>query len=158
MRIGIYPGSFDPVTTGHMDMIERARGMFDVLVVGVLENIAKKSAFTVAERVEMLEKLTKDKENIRIESFDGLLIDFARKNNAKYIVRGLRNGTDFDYEMQLAHGNNKLASEIETVFLLTKTEHSYISSSGVKDIAIHGGRIEGFVPDSILQAVYDKFK
>lgn len=156
MKVGIYPGSFDPVTLGHMDIIERSRSMFDVLIVGVLQNIAKQSLFTIDERVDMLKELTKNMEQVKIMSFTGLLVDFARKNNAQFIVRGLRSVTDFEYELQMAQGNRHLAPELDTLFLAAETKHAFVSSSAVKEIATYGGEVAGLVPDAILDKIYEK--
>lgn len=156
MKVGIYPGSFDPVTLGHIDIIERSRSMFDVLIVGVLQNIAKQSLFTIDERVDMLEELTKNMEQVKIMSFTGLLVDFARQNNAQFIVRGLRSVTDFEYELQMAQGNRHLAPELDTLFLAAETKHAFISSSAVKEIAMYGGEVAGLVPDAILDKIYEK--
>ena len=158
MSISIYPGSFDPVTLGHIDIIKRAAKMTDLLIVGVLKNSAKKGLFTIEEREEMLREVTKDIPNVEIKSFDGLLVDFAKENNANTIVRGLRAITDFDYELQMAQTNRKLDSEIETLFLTTSLEYSYLSSSTVKEIATFGGDIKQFVPEFLVDKITEKIK
>jgi len=161
MKIGIYPGSFDPITLGHLDIIVRASGLVDKLIIGVLKNNAKKPLFTAEERVELIERVIKEKTNltsIQVEAFDGLLIDFAAQKNASIIVRGLRAITDFEYELQIAQTNHKLNTKIDTVFFTTSVEYSYLSSSAVKEIAGFGGDIRQFVPDCIVQSVYDKYK
>jgi len=132
----------------------------DQLVIGVLKNISKKTVFTVEERVELVSRVLKDNNlnsNIRVESFDGLLVDFAKEMNASFIVRGLRAITDFDYELQLAQTNHKMAQDIDTIFFTTRLEYSYLSSSTVREIASFGGDIEQFVPESIVKTVYDKY-
>lgn len=135
MRVGIYPGSFDPVTLGHLDIILRSSKLVDKLILGVLKNGAKKPLFTSEERVELLKKVTKDIENVEVESFDGLLVEFAKQKQANVIVRGLRAITDFEYELQLAQTNHKLYPTVDTVFLTTSVEYSYLSSSVVREIA-----------------------
>ncbi|MDF2538236.1 MAG: coaD [Herbinix sp.] len=160
MKIGIYPGSFDPITLGHLDIIMRASGLVDKLIIGVLKNNTKKPLFTADERVELIKRVIKDKPNtdhITVESFDGLLVDFAKQRDAQIIVRGLRAVTDFEYELQIAQTNHKINTMIDTVFFTTSVEFSYLSSSVVKEIAAFGGDIKQFVPESIIQSVYDKF-
>jgi pantetheine-phosphate adenylyltransferase len=161
MKIGIYPGSFDPITLGHLDIIIRASGLVDKLIIGVLKNNAKKPLFTAEERVELIEKVIREKTDssqIIVEAFDGLLVDYARKKDANIIVRGLRAITDFEYELQIAQTNHKIDKRIDTVFFTTSVEFSYLSSSVVKEIAVYGGDIRQFVPECIVQSVYDKFK
>ena len=147
MRIAIYPGSFDPVTLGHLDIIRRASGLFDRLIVAVMHNQNKKPMFSVEERMEMLRR------NVEIESFGGLLADYARRKNACVLVKGLRAVSDFEYEFQMALANRKLNADLDTVFLMTSSEYMYLSSSVVKDIAVHGGSVAGFVPDEIVQDI-----
>lgn len=161
MKIGIYPGSFDPITLGHLDIIIRASGLVDKLIIGVLSNNTKKPLFTAEERVAMIQRAISDKKNlpeIEVEAFDGLLINFAAKKNASIIVRGLRAITDFEYELQMAQTNHKMNPRIDTVFFTTSVEYSYLSSSAVKEIAAFGGDIGKFVPSCIVQSVYDKYK
>ena len=156
MKIGIYPGSFDPVTLGHLDVIKRSSKIVDKLVIGVLKNIAKTSLFTNDERVEMIEDVVKDIKNVSVEAFDGLTVTFAREKQATVIIRGLRAVSDFEYELQVAQINHKLAPDIDTIFLTTSVEYSYLSSSIVKEVASYGGEIKGLVSD-IVSTVYDKY-
>ena len=156
MKIGIYPGSFDPVTLGHIDVIKRASALVDHLIIGVLKNSSKTPLFSAEERVELLRRTTQDIPNIEIESYDGLLVDFADSKNADVIVRGLRAVTDFEYELQLAQTNRKLNPKVDTVFLATSVEYAYLSSSIVREIARYNGNIEKFVPENIIEDVYNK--
>lgn len=158
MLRGIYPGSFDPVTFGHMDVIERSAKKMDDLIVGVLNNKAKSPLFSVEERVRMLEEITKDMPNVRIIPFEGLLIDFARKMQADLVIRGLRAITDFEYELQMAQTNHKMEPDLETVFLTTSLEYSYLSSSTVKEVAAFGGDISQFVPETVMDRIAEKMK
>ena len=149
MKIAICPGSFDPVTVGHRDIIKRASKLFDKVIVAVLVNLEKKPWFTIEERTDLLRKATADIPNIEIEGFSGLLADFAREKNASAIVKGLRAVSDFEYEFQMALTNRKLAPDVETMFLTTSTEHMYLSSSIVKQVGLWGGDISPFVPDCV---------
>ena len=158
MKKGIYPGSFDPVTLGHLDIIHRAAKLTDDLIVGVLVNKSKKSLFSIEERVELLRRVTKDMPGVTVKSFDGLLVDFAKEENAGFIVRGLRAVTDFEYEIQIAHTNHKMCPEIDTLFLTTTLDYSFVSSSIVREIASYGGDISPFVPECIKEDIYRKFK
>ncbi|HKL80486.1 MAG TPA: pantetheine-phosphate adenylyltransferase [Mobilitalea sp.] len=160
MKKGIYPGSFDPITLGHLDVIIRASRLVDNLTIGVLKNELKKPLFTAEERVEFIERVIRknpDLAHVRVEAFDGLLVDYAKHKNASIIVRGLRAITDFEYELQIAQTNHKLNPQIDTMFFTTSVEYSYLSSSVVKEIASYGGDIRQFVPESIVQSVYDKY-
>ncbi len=158
MLRAIYPGSFDPVTYGHMDIVKRSSKIVDELIVGVLNNNAKMPLFSVEERVKMLKEVTKEFDNIVIEPFDGLLIDFAKMMKAELIIRGLRAITDFEYELQMSQTNNKLYPGVETMFLTTSIEYSYLSSTTVKEIAAFGGDISQFVPDVVGKELKDKMK
>lgn len=158
MKRAVYPGSFDPVTRGHLDIIERAAALVDELVVGVLNNSEKTPLFSVGERVKMLEDVTAHIPNIRVESFSGLTIDFVRKCEANFIVRGLRAVTDFEYELQMAQTNRSIDGEIDTLFFTTALNYAYISSTIVKEVASYGGDISGFVPPMIAERVYGKIK
>lgn len=158
MKRAVYPGSFDPITNGHLDIIRRASEIFDEVVVGVLVNPDKKGLFDIEERVKLIEKSTSNISNVRVESFTGLLIDLMKKADAKIIVKGLRAISDFEYEFQMALLNNKLDLSIETVFLMTSENNSYISSSSIKQIAMFGGSIVDFVPEIIINDILEKFK
>lgn len=160
MKTGIYPGSFDPITLGHLDIIIRASGLVDNLIIGVLQNNAKKPLFSAKERVELIERVLEEEpslSNIKVEAFDGLLVDYAKRKAATIIVRGLRAVTDFEYELQIAQMNHRLNPRIDTVFFTTSVEYSYLSSSAIKEIASFGGSIRQFVPECIVQSVYDKY-
>ena len=154
----MYPGTFDPVTLGHYDIIKRASGVSDKLIIGVLPNSAKNPWFTVEERMELIRKVTADMNNVVVESFDGLTVDFGKKIGANVIVRGLRAITDFEYELQIAQINHKLNPDIDTIFFTTSVEYSYVSSSIAKEVARYGGDITGFVPASIIDDLYAKAK
>ena len=156
MLKGIYPGSFDPVTFGHLDIIRRSAGLVDELIVGVLNNKAKSPLFSVKERVRMLNEVTKDMPNVRIVPFEGLLVDFARRSGASVVIRGLRAITDFEYELQMAQTNHKMEPEIETIFLTTSLDYSYLSSTTVKEVAAFGGDISQFVPETIERRIQEK--
>jgi len=157
MKRAVYPGSFDPATCGHQDMIVRAAAIVDELIVGVLNNSAKNSLFSVDERVNMLRELTKDLPNVRVDSFDGLLVDFMKKSGATLIVRGLRAVTDFEYELQIAQTNHVEYPAVETIFLTTSLQYSYLSSSIVREFAAHGGDISKFVPPQFIDRIYEKY-
>ena len=158
MKIGVYAGSFDPVTKGHLDIIKRASNIVDELVVGILVNANKISLFEKEEKLDFLRETTKNIDNIKIEYFDGLLVDFAKKKNSNILIRGLRAVTDFEYELQLSQTNKILCSEIETIFLTTNIQYSYLSSSIVKDVAKHGGDISGFVEPYVEKKLKEKIK
>lgn len=158
MRIGIYPGSFDPVTQGHLDIILRASKLVDKLIIGVLVNGAKSPMFTMEERVDMICRVTKNLSNVEVKASDGLLVDFAQQNGASILVRGLRAVTDFEYELQIAQTNHKLNPFVDTVFLTTSVEYSYVSSSIVREIASYGGDISQFVPECIIDDIYEKVR
>ena len=149
MKTAIYPGSFDPVTSGHLDIIRRAAGLCDRLIVVVMHNQAKKPAFSPEERCELLRRSAEGLPNVEIKMFSGLLADYAAQQGAGTIIKGLRAVSDFEYEFQMSLANRKLNPDLDTVFLMTSAEHMYLSSSIVKDIAAHGGDISGFVPDSV---------
>ena len=158
MLRAIYPGSFDPVTLGHPDIIRRSASIADELIVGILNNKAKTPLFSVGERVRMLEEVTKDFPNVKIIPFEGLLVEFAKQMDAKVIVRGLRAITDFEYELQMSQTNQKIEPEIETLFLTTSLEFSFLSSTTVKEVASFGGDITQFVPEVIVKKIKEKIE
>ena len=159
MITAVYPGSFDPATYGHLDIIKRASISFDRVIVGVLHNSAKSPLFSVEERVKILKEATKDLPNVQIDSFSGLLVDYAREKDLHVIVRGLRAITDFEYELQMAQTNRMLShGKIDTVFLTTSLEYAYLSSSAIKQIASFDGDITPCVPDFVADLIYDKYR
>lgn len=158
MTTAIYPGSFDPVTRGHLDIIERASRVADRLIVSVLINSAKNPLFTVEERVQLLREETAYLPNVTVDSFDGLLVEHARKHGAHLIVRGLRAVTDFEYELQIAQANHVQDSNIETIFLTSDLSYSYLSSTIVKEFASYGGDISNFVPERFIERIYKKYE
>ena len=159
MKAAIYPGSFDPVTYGHLDIIRRASEIFDELTVSVLNNKTKTPLFSVEERVRMLEEATRDLPNVTIDSFSGLLIDYAARKNIHVAIRGLRAITDFEYELQIAQTNRKFSNgKLDTVFLTTSLEYAYLSSSTVKEIASFNGDISECVPDFVGRLLYEKYR
>jgi pantetheine-phosphate adenylyltransferase len=157
MRRAIYPGSFDPITKGHVDVIKRAAKLFDELVVAVAFNDQKQSLFTTEERVAMIQEVVQGETNIRVAQFDGLLVEFARDQQAIAVVRGLRAISDFEFEFQMALMNRKLEPAIETLFLTPREEYTYLSSRIVKEIARLGGGVEAFVPESVAEALKTRF-
>lgn len=157
MRRVVCPGSFDPVTNGHLDIIGRASRLYDEVVVAVLINVEKQSLFTVDERIEMLEAVTREYGNVRVDKFHGLLVDFCRRNEIPAIVRGLRAVSDFDYELQMAQLNYRMAG-VETLFMSTNPEYSFLSSSRLKEIAKYGGDISGLVPDLVRKALEQRLR
>lgn len=158
MSKAIYPGSFDPITLGHLDIIKRSAEMFDQLIVGVLNNTAKSPLFSLEERVNMLKNVVSDMPNVKVVGFEGLLVDFARQNDIKVIVRGLRAVTDFEYELQIAQSNRKVAPDIDTVFLTTNIAYSYLSSSVVKEYASFGVDVKDFVPEAVQGILREKYQ
>ena len=156
MKTAVYPGTFDPVTYGHLDVILRASKLFDCVIVGVLHNSSKSPLFSVEERVNILEKATKDIPNVIIKPFDGLSVNFARENHAQVIVRGLRAVTDFEYELQMAQTNRVLAPDVDTIFLTTSLEYAYLSSTTVKEVASFGGDISKFLPPYVAEKVKER--
>ena len=158
MKRAIYPGTFDPVTFGHLDVIERSSKIFDELIVGVLVNNSKSPLFSADERVAMIEAEVKRFDNVKVRFFNGLLIDFARSLDAGFIIRGLRAVTDFDYELQMAQTNKVMASDIDTIFLATSLKYAYLSSSTVREVAAFGGDISKFVTKAVADKVKDKIR
>ena len=156
MKRAIYPGSFDPVTYGHLDIIKRSAEIFDELTVSILDNKMKTPLFSVEERVKMLKEATKEYPNVKVDSFSGLLVDYTRKNNIGVSIRGLRAITDFEYELQLSQTNHVIAPEIDTIFLTTNLKYSYLSSSIVKEIAEYHGDIRAFVHPEIANKIEEK--
>ena len=159
MKHAIYPGSFDPITLGHMDVIECAAQMFDTLTVSVLNNKAKSPLFSTEERVKILQEATSHLKNVQVDSFSGLVIDYCHEKGIHVVIRGLRAITDFEYELQMAQTNRKLSrGDVDTVFLTTSLEYAYLSSSSVKEIAYFGGDISQCVPAFLVDRIYEKFK
>ena len=158
MKAAVYPGSFDPVTYGHLDVIKRAADVFDELTISVLNNVTKSPLFSVKERVKILEEATKDLPNVKVDFFSGLLVDYAKDNDIHVIVRGLRAITDFEYELQNAQTNRLLSKEkVDTMFFTTSLEYSYLSSTTVKEIASFRGDISGCVPEFVAKLIYEKY-
>ena len=158
MKKAIYPGSFDPLTLGHLDIIERSARIVDELVVGVLNNSAKNSLFSLDERVSMIKEMTDSMPNVTVTSFNGLLVDYMREIDATIIVRGLCAVTDFEYELQIAQTNHVENPEVETIFLTTSLQYSYLSSTIVKEFASYGGDLSKFVPARFIDRIYDKYQ
>lgn len=158
VNIFVYPGSFDPVTNGHLDIIDRAAKICDKLIVAVLINRSKISTFTIEERALFIEEVLGGRDNIEVIPFSGLLVDFMNEHNATTVLKGLRAVSDFEYEFQMALLNKKLDPSIETLFMMTNVEYSYLSSSAVRELASYGGNIKDLVPDIIIDRVYNKYK
>ena len=158
MKIAVYPGSFDPVTLGHLDIVKRASMMFDKVIVTVMHNSAKSSLFSVDERVKMIKEAVDEFENVEVDSYDGLLIDYCKEKNIHIVVRGLRAITDFEYELRIAQTNRELShNNVDSVFLTTNLRYSYLSSSTVKEIASYGGEVSGMVPENVYKALELKY-
>ncbi|KOA20537.1 phosphopantetheine adenylyltransferase [Clostridium homopropionicum DSM 5847] len=158
MRIAVYPGSFDPITKGHLDIIERSAKVFDKLIVAVLINPDKKGLFNIEERVELIEKVTNHLDNIEVDSFNGLLVNYMVENKAQVIIKGLRAVSDFEYEFQMALVNKKLNQDIETLCMMTSAKYAYLSSSSLKQVAMFGGCINDLVPEEIIDDIKMKLK
>ncbi len=157
MKSAIYPGSFDPVTLGHLDIIRRSAGLADHLIVGVLNNSSKTPLFSLDERVNMLKEAAKDIPNVEIVSFSGLLVDFAKQQNCNVVIRGLRAVTDFEYELAMSQTNRVVNPDIDTIFLNTSLKYAYLSSSMVKEVAQYGGDVSKFVPANVIEPIYEKY-
>jgi pantetheine-phosphate adenylyltransferase len=155
--LAIYPGTFDPITNGHLDLIQRGLRIFDRIIVAVAEGSFKKTLFTVEERLEMIRDAVGSKPNVTIDSFQGLLVEYVKSQNANVVLRGLRAVTDFEYEFQMAMMNRRMEPEIETVFLMTGLRWVFLSSSILKEAAVHGGNIEGMVPELVYRKLREKF-
>lgn len=158
MRIAVYPGSFDPITNGHLDIIERASKIFDKVVVGVLRNKNKQPKFSVEQRVDFIQRVTKHLDNVETDFFEGLLVDFAKEHSANVIIKGLRTVNDFEYEFQMALLNKTLASDCETMFMMTNSKYSYISSSMVNELAGYKGDLSDLVPAEIIGEIQERYK
>jgi len=156
--IAIYPGSFDPITNGHLDIITRGLEVFDQLIIAVARNSEKNSLFSIGERIAMLEALLGSDSRVRVDTFEGLLVDYAAQQKANVILRGLRAVSDFEYEFQLAQMNHTVQPKVETLFMMTSVPYGYLSSSIVKEVASHGGPIDVFVPQIVKEALEDKFR
>ncbi len=156
MNVAIVPGSFDPITNGHLDIIKRTSELFDVVYVSILSNSAKNPWFSVEERISLIQRVTRDIPNVKVEGFTGLLVDYARERNAKFIVKGLRAVSDFEYEFQMSLTNKQLAPEIETFFITTNAKYAYLSSSIVKEVAKFGGDVTEMVPHEIIEDIKEK--
>ena len=154
----VYPGSFDPITNGHLDIIKRASRIFDKVYVSILINSSKKSVFSIDERIEMIKEVTAEYDNVVVDSFSGLLVNYLNEKNASVIVRGLRAVSDFEYEFQMALMNHKLEKNIETLFMMTSGKYSYLSSSIVKEIAQYDGNLKDLVPDVLIERITNKLK
>lgn len=158
MRIAVYPGSFDPITSGHLNIVKRAARLYDKLIIGVLNNASKQPLFSAEERKAMIDEVTGDIPNVSCDVFSGLLVDFAKQNGASVIVKGLRTVADFEYEFQMALLNKALNPEYETMFMMTDTKYSYISSSMVKEVAKYNGDLNDFVPHNVILKIKEKLQ
>ncbi|HEX8950163.1 MAG TPA: pantetheine-phosphate adenylyltransferase [Dissulfurispiraceae bacterium] len=158
MKLAIYPGTFDPITNGHLDLVERGLRIFDEMIVAVAHNPKKQPFFSLEERLELIRESVKGYDNLRVESFDGLLVDYMQSRGGVAIIRGLRAISDFEYEMLMALMNRRLATEIETVFMMPSVEYSYLTSTIVKEVSSLGGSVKGLVPKVVEKALRKKFK
>ena len=157
-KIAIYPGSFDPITYGHIDIVERALEIFDKVIIAIAENAEKRSLFSVEERLQMVKTIFKDTPNVIVDSFKGLLVDYMAKTNAKVSLRGLRATSDFEYEFHLASMNRSLNTHLDTLFMMTSKDYFFVSSRTIKEVARLGGGVEGLVPDLVVRRLKEKFK
>ncbi len=158
MKIAVYPGSFDPITNGHLDIIKRASKVFDKVIVSVLTNSSKHPCFDMEERKSLIQRVTGELPNVEVDCFEGLLVNYVRKKGAHVIIKGLRAISDFEYEFQMALANTKIAPDIETLFMMTNQEYSYLSSSIVRELAALGGSLDGLVPEEIMEDIITKIK
>lgn len=158
MKLAVYPGSFDPVTRGHIDILEKTSRLFDKVIIAVVHNVHKKALFTLEERVEMIKESTSHLPNIEVESFTGLLVDYLRQKNACAIIRGLRTVSDFEYEATMAFMNKNLLPDVDTIFVMSRPEYIFISSSGVKEAALLGGDVSSMVPETVEKRLREKIK
>lgn len=158
MAVAVYPGSFDPVTNGHIDILERTSGIFDKIIVAVVHNVTKQALFTLDERVEMIKESTKHLDNVEVECFNGLLADFLQEKNVAVIIRGLRSITDFEYESHMSMMNKQLLPEINTIFVMSDTQYIFVSSSGVKEAALLGGDVKSMVPAGVEKSLLQKYQ
>jgi len=158
MKIAVYPGSFDPITNGHLDVLKRASSIFDLVYIAVARNLQKTALFTAEERMTMIQDCTTQFDNVKLDSFEGLVVEYARQVEAEVIIRGLRALSDFDYEFQMALTNRHLAEKIDTVFLMPHEDYTYLSSSVVRELARFGGDISGFVPANVEAALLKKIR
>lgn len=157
-KIAIYPGTFDPITNGHLDLIKRALRIFDEVIIAVAPSQKKQPFFTIKERLHLIKAATKRLKRAKVEAFNGLLVEYVRKKNGNAILRGLRAISDFEYELQMAHMNRRLNTNIETVFMMPSEEYSFLTSSIIKEVASLGGSVEGLVPEEVETALRKKFK
>lgn len=158
MKIAVYPGSFDPITNGHLDIIKRASKVFDKVIVSILVNSNKTPCFGMDERMDLINRVVADIPNVEVDCFEGLLVNYVHKKNAHVIIKGLRAISDFEYEFQMALANTKIAPDIETLFMMTNQEYSYLSSSIVRELASLGGSLDGLVPDVIMRDIIEKIE
>ena len=157
-KVAIYPGSFDPITYGHIDIVERALLIFDKVIVAIANNVEKRSLFTIEERLKMAQEIFKETPNVIVDSFKGLLVDYVAKTNAKVILRGLRATSDFEYEFHMASMNRSLNTQLDTLFMMTSKDYFFVSSRTIKEVASLGGAVEGLVPDLVVRRLKEKFK
>jgi pantetheine-phosphate adenylyltransferase len=157
-KVAIYPGSFDPITYGHIDIVERGLEIFDKVIVAIANNAEKRSLFTIEERLEMAKAIFKDTPNVIVDSFKGLLVDYVAKTNAKVILRGLRATSDFEYEFHMASMNRSLNAHLDTLFMMTSKDYFFVSSRTIKEVASLGGAVDGLVPDLVVRRLQEKFK
>ncbi|OPY70580.1 MAG: Phosphopantetheine adenylyltransferase [Syntrophorhabdaceae bacterium PtaU1.Bin034] len=156
-KIGIYPGSFDPITNGHLDILTRGLELFDKVIIAIAYNIEKRGLFTVEERKELIRQSVKDNKNVIVDSFEGLLVDYVKRVNARFVIRGLRAMSDFEYEFQMASMNRNLNSDMDTIFMMTSKDYFFVSSRTIKEVASFGGSVKGCVPKVVEEALKKKF-